>query len=153
MCDSDRNQARTFHCRMLNIQKACPVVTRTTDRGLEVLAFLHPLAGRQFVKGTIEKGETPSDAAKRELFEESGLVCPEPMEPLDRAPIGPDQTTWHFYRWHSTGLFDTWSHATKDDHGHTFTFFWHPIDLTLDESWHPTFHEAFSFFASVIRKR
>lgn len=138
---------------MLNVQKACPVVTRTTDRRLEVLAFIHPLAGRQFVKGTIEKGETPSDTAKRELFEESGLVCPDPMEPFGSALISPDQTTWHFYRWHSTGLLDTWSYATKDDHGHIFTFFWHPIDLTLDESWHPTFHEAFRFFASVIRKR
>ena len=138
---------------MLNVQKACPVVTRTTDRRLEVLAFIHPLAGRQFVKGTIEKGETPSDAAKRELFEESGLLCPDPMEPLGRAPISPDQSPWHFYRWHSTGLLDTWSHATKDDHGHIFTFFWHPIDLSLDESWHPTFHEAFCFLAGVICER
>ena len=138
---------------MLNVQKACPVVTRTTDRGLEVLAFLHPLAGRQFVKGTIEKGETPSDAAKRELFEESGLSCPDPMEPLGKAPIGPDEATWHFYRWHSTGLLDTWSHATKDDHGHMFTFFWHPIDVPLDESWQPTFHEAFCFLAGVICER
>jgi len=138
---------------MLNVQKACPIVTRSSGGGLEVLAFVHPLAGRQFVKGTIEKGETPSDAAKRELFEESGLVCPGPMELVGSAPIGPDQTTWHFYVWHSTGLLDTWSHATKDDQGHTFIFFWHPLDLPLDESWHPTFHEVYYFLAGCIRAR
>ena len=138
---------------MLNVQKACPVVIRTTDQGLEVLAFIHPLAGRQFVKGTIEKGETPSVAAKRELLKESGLVCLEPLELLGSAPIGPDQTTWHFYVWHSTGLLDTWSHATKDDHGHTFEFFWLPIDLPLDDSWHPIFHDAFYFLVGCIRER
>jgi 8-oxo-dGTP pyrophosphatase MutT (NUDIX family) len=113
---------------MLNVQKACPIVTRTTDQGLEVLAFSHPLAGFQFVKGTIEKGETPSDAAKRELFEESGLVCLEPLELLGSVPIGLDRATWHFY-------------------------VWHPIGLKLDESWHPSFHEAFDFFSGCIRER
>jgi 8-oxo-dGTP pyrophosphatase MutT (NUDIX family) len=153
MCDKDIKLAASFHRLMLNVQKACPIVTRTTDQGLEVLAFSHPLAGFQFVKGTIEKGEAPSDAAKRELFEESGLVCPEPLELLGSAPIGPDQTTWHFYVWHSTGLLDTWSHATTDDQGHNFAFFWHPIDLKLAASWHPIFHEAFNFFSGCIRER
>lgn len=23
---------------------------------------------------------------------------------------------------------DTWSHATSDDYGHVFDFFWHPLD-------------------------
>ena len=105
------------------------------------------------MKGTIEKGETPSDAAKRELFEESGLVCLEPLELLGSVPIGLDRATWHFYVWHSTGLLDTWPHATTDDQGHNFVFFWHPIGLKLDESWHPIFHEAFDFFSGCIRER
>ncbi|MGZ9720287.1 NUDIX domain-containing protein [Rhizobium miluonense] len=35
---------------------------------------MHRSAGKQFVKGTIEINETPVDAAKHELWEESGLA-------------------------------------------------------------------------------
>lgn len=52
--------------------KACPVVLRRTG-DLEVLAFEHPLAGFQLVKGSIEQDESPAAAAVRELLEESGL--------------------------------------------------------------------------------
>jgi len=134
----------------MNIQKACPVVTRVKESGLEVLAFVHPLAGNQFVKGTIEVGEQPSIAARRELLEESGLACPLPMELLGSAPIGSDRTLWYFFLWHSAGLPDAWSHATADDYGHRFEFFWHPINLPLGESWHPIFLEAFHFISSRI---
>jgi len=52
---------------MSKIEKACPVVLRVSKEILEVLAFIHPSAGKQFVKGTIENGETPQQAAEREL--------------------------------------------------------------------------------------
>ncbi|MBB3399527.1 MULTISPECIES: NUDIX domain-containing protein [unclassified Rhizobium] len=65
---------------MTKIEKACAIVTRATDGGIEVLAFKHPLAGNQFVKVTIEKAEHPRDAAERELREESGLVSLSAME-------------------------------------------------------------------------
>src|SRR5262249_25687445 len=104
----------------------------------------------QFVKGTIEQQEHPQDAAKRELREESGLASRSTMEPLGTREIGPDRTLWHFYTWHSSGLPDRWHHATEDDFGHTFEFFWHPIGLPLDESWHPIFHEAYAFAASRL---
>ncbi|WP_272972120.1 NUDIX domain-containing protein [Comamonas terrigena] len=52
--------------------KACPVVIRGLGT-IEILAFEHPLAGLQLVKGTIEPGETSAAAALRELREESGL--------------------------------------------------------------------------------
>jgi 8-oxo-dGTP pyrophosphatase MutT (NUDIX family) len=52
--------------------KACAVVIRSPD-AIEVLAFEHPLAGFQLVKGTIEGGETPQQAAVRELREEAGF--------------------------------------------------------------------------------
>ena len=52
--------------------KVCPLVFR--DRALTLLlAFRHPLEGIQLVKGTIESGEQPPEAAPRELEEESGI--------------------------------------------------------------------------------
>jgi 8-oxo-dGTP pyrophosphatase MutT (NUDIX family) len=87
----------------------------------------------QLVKGTIEKGEQPRDAAARELFEESGLVCPVIMQPLGILPVGKDCVPWHFFLWHSVGLPDAWSHAAEDDFSHTFEFFWHPVKMALDE--------------------
>lgn len=38
-------------------EKVCALPYRETLSGLEVLWFLHPIAGRQFVKGTLEVGE------------------------------------------------------------------------------------------------
>ncbi|MGM4986502.1 NUDIX domain-containing protein [Rhizobium sp. 11_C7_N12_5] len=132
---------------MSKVQKACPVVFRMRDSGSEVLAFIHPSAGKQFVKGTIEPSETPLAAAERELWEESGLTALSPMALLGQCQIGPSRQLWHFFGCQAVGLPDTWQHLTADDHGHTFAFFWHPIDLPLDQDWHPIFHEAFNFFA------
>ncbi|MCF1433403.1 NUDIX domain-containing protein [Agrobacterium vitis] len=138
---------------MTNVQKACPIVTRATERGLDILAFRHPWAGRQLVKGTIETAEQPQDAAKRELFEESGLICPTEMTSLGTLDVGPERMTWHFFAWHSTGLPDQWEHATTDDGGHTFAFFWHPIEISLDEEWHPIFREVFPSVVSRLTAR
>ena len=54
-------------------RKACPVVLRRTADRIEILAFRHPLAGCQLVKGTIEVEETIQHAAERELHEETGV--------------------------------------------------------------------------------
>ena len=50
--------------------KVCPVVFRRVDSVVEVLAFEHPVAGYQLVKGTVESGESIETAALRELAEE-----------------------------------------------------------------------------------
>lgn len=55
--------------------KSCPVVVRNDDDELSVLAFRHPLAGYQLVKGTINDDEEVSAAAVRELVEESGVAA------------------------------------------------------------------------------
>ncbi|ATQ70737.1 DNA mismatch repair protein MutT (plasmid) [Methylosinus trichosporium OB3b] len=135
---------------MYKSEKVCLVVIRTFECRLEVLAFVHPSAGKQFVKGTIETGETPDEAAERELREESGLTIQSPLVYLGQHQIGAERQLWHFFHFCSSGLPDTWQHQAEDDHGHTFSFFWHPIDLPLDRNWHPLFHEAFEFFAPLV---
>lgn len=131
---------------MSKVEKACPVVLRTSQNGFKVLAFIHPSAGKQFVKGTIEIGETARQAAERELREESGLVVHSPMIFLGTQAIGIEGAPWHFFAYHSLSLPDTWLHATEDDFDHSFAFFWHSIQVSLDRDWHPIFHEAFKFF-------
>ena len=48
--------------------------------------FRHPLAGIQLVKGTVEPSENPADAARRELFEESGLVSKQLLFFIGKTP-------------------------------------------------------------------
>ncbi len=135
---------------MQKVDKACPVVTRLGDHGEEVLAFVHPFAGKQFVKGTIDAGEAPAQAAARELREESGLVVPSAMQFLGATEIGPERLVWHFFYVFLLGLPEQWDHVTEDDGGHVFHFFWHRLDAPFDDTWHPLFSEAHSFFAPLI---
>jgi 8-oxo-dGTP pyrophosphatase MutT (NUDIX family) len=133
-------------------EKACPIVVRTRNHRTEVLAFVHPTAGKQFVKGTIETNEAPLVAAERELREESGVTPPSPMTFLGTQRIGAERQLWHFFLCAHSGLPDAWEHRTEDDYGHTFAFFWHPLDALLDRDWHPIFHEAYSFFAPRLSR-
>ncbi len=55
--------------------KACPIVLRGPATALKVLAFRHPIAGIQLVKGSIEPGERVDAAVVRELLEEAGVVA------------------------------------------------------------------------------
>ena len=54
------------------VHKVVPIVLRRRER-LEILAFRHPQAGTQLVKGTLENLEKAEDATLRELAEESGI--------------------------------------------------------------------------------
>ena len=54
------------------VHKVVPILLRRRER-LEILAFRHPQAGTQLVKGTLENGEKAEDATLRELAEESGI--------------------------------------------------------------------------------
>ena len=135
--------------RMNPTEKACAIVLRLKNDKPEVLAFVHPSAGKQFVKGTIEAGESPLQAAIRELREESGLQPDMPLISIGTLPIGDSHQRWHFFKCMSLGLPENWSHQTEDDFGHKFAFFWHPLRKPLDQDWHPNFHEAFAFFAPL----
>lgn len=123
------------------------MILRVTD-SLLILAFEHPLAGFQLVKGTIESGETPADAAVRELFEESGLVATQVLADLGVWRSGHQDQDWSF---HLCAIPDDspemWVHAAADDGGHDFRFFWHPLHVPPGEGWHPVFRDALTYLS------
>ncbi|MFJ4294150.1 NUDIX domain-containing protein [Cupriavidus sp. NPDC089707] len=124
--------------------KACPIVLRRTQDGLEILAFEHPLSGFQIVKGTIEPDELPADAAVRELREESGIAGVATVD-LGLWESGYEQQIWSLHLCEPLQpLPDTWEHHTVDDDGHVFRFFWHPFGMALSDQWHALYKEALS---------
>ena len=125
--------------------KACAVVHRPSESGTEILAFRHPQAGYQLVKGTIELDERPIDAAIRELREESGVTGLALPSFLGRAVIGEPPLPWHLFAFDGRALPDRWTHAAADDGGHVFAFFWHPLSAEPGASWHPMFRQALRF--------
>lgn len=139
---------------MAGPRKACPVVLRRAANGrLEVLAFRHPLAGCQLVKGDIEAGETAEQAAERELEEESG-VAGRAIAYLGSVPMIDLQQEWHVVMCRTEPLADTladtWTHHTRDGGGLDFAFFWHALDQAADQTWHPIFRHALAFIASRV---
>ncbi|MGA0612033.1 NUDIX hydrolase [Caldimonas sp. KR1-144] len=123
--------------------KACPIVLRNASAHTELLAFRHPLAGLQLVKGSIEPGESPAHAALRELCEESGLVATHVSRDLGPWASGFDGQVWSFQRCEvSDPLADRWSHRTLDGGGLVFEFFWHPLHAEPDAAWHEVYRRA-----------
>jgi len=127
---------------MIDAHKACPVLFRDSSMR-QILAFEHPRAGLQLVKGRIEAGEDARAAALRELEEESGIAD---------AGIVQDLGTWHSeHKGHvwslqlctfSPRLPDNWIHHCVDDGGHDFKFFWHDVNSDLGDGWAPQYQRA-----------
>lgn len=133
------------------MNKACPVVTR--KQGLEILAFLHPLAGRQLVKGTIEASETVQSACERELLEESGIHG-EAVRFLGEWNAGFENQTWGFCTMRiDVELPDSWEHLADEDGGRVFKFFWQPLDAELNAEWHPLFVGAIGYIIKALTTR
>lgn len=110
------------------IEKVVPVVLHPAGAPMRVLAFMHPVSGAQIVKGTVEAGEAPIRAALRELWEESGLTAMSAMPLATRDDVMPGER-WHFVLARTRPpVPDKFQHFCKDDGGHLFKFFWHPID-------------------------
>lgn len=55
------------------VEKVAAFVTRERNGVKELLLFKHPRAGIQIPAGTVEEGETPETAVKRDVYEETGL--------------------------------------------------------------------------------
>jgi 8-oxo-dGTP pyrophosphatase MutT (NUDIX family) len=82
--------------------KVTVFVLRRRATGVELLTFLHPLAGRQVPAGSVEQGESPAEAARREVTEETGLdtlsdlaAIGESLETLDGTAIALTDITLH----------------------------------------------------------
>lgn len=130
------------------LTKSCPVVLRHahhTDE-IEILAFQHPLAGLQLVKGSIEENESPGDAAIRELTEEAGLTNTEVIQDLGIWSSGYQDQIWSFHLCKiDSNIPDEWIHYTADDGGHLFKFFWQPLAAHPGSEWHEVFRGALRF--------
>lgn len=130
--------------------KACPVVL-SSALPHKILLFRHPLAGVQLVKGSIEKGETPSEAALRELAEESGIsdaVIRNDLGVWNADHLG---QVWSFQLCHvERALPERWSYPTCDDHGHLFEFFWASLDHLPYDDCHPVFQRALAFLREKL---
>ncbi|MDH0563567.1 NUDIX hydrolase [Acinetobacter courvalinii] len=132
------------------MKKVVPVILRHQVHGLEILAFQHPLAGFQLVKGTIEQDEQYEQAAIRELFEESGAIAEPNPKFIGNFKLKSNQQDWYFYLCElRTDLAETWIHHCRDDGGLDFEFFWYLLDQQPDDHWHETFKEALCFIKSV----
>ena len=133
------------------MNKACPVVLRKENEQIEFLAFRHPLAGMQIVKGSIEGNESIDVACERELFEESGLIG-KATSFLGVWDARFEGQVWGFYR---IELLDapaeSWVHQCLDDGGHDFEFFWQPLYGQLDDNWHPLFQGAIEFIRTIVQ--
>ncbi len=124
------------------VSKACVSLWRPASEGIEILAFKHPLAGSQLVKGTHEIGEDIQQTAVRELQEESGLVLDQISPALGSIhlllPGGAHQTeplelqTWHlFLEPAPANLPSHWLHqasGSPEEDGLSFDFFWQRLD-------------------------
>lgn len=128
------------------MDKACPVVMRA---GRDILAFRHPLAGLQLVKGGIAPSEPPAKAAERELHEESGLTL-SAIRDLGQSTQIVVGDRWHFWLMEARPLPDHWSHDTLDDGGHRFAFFWQPVDTQPSADFAAPFHRALAHIAQAL---
>lgn len=136
------------------IEKACPVLWRSGPNGPQILAFHHPSAGDQLVKGGLESEESPAAAARRELQEEAGIAFSGALERLGvlhhMLPAGPAQNgPLEHQRWHiflaqaPDGLAENWSHAASgspEEDGLVFELFWQDLHSDFeDRAFHPIF--------------
>ena len=125
------------------VEKICPVIIRKLNGVRQILVFRHPSAGIQIVKGTLETGEEPTDAALRELAEESGIKSITLAESKGRWLVEESQQLWHFFRCSTEEkLKDEWDFFTLDDGGMIYSFFWFDLDKIPDNEWHPVFQKA-----------
>ena len=134
--------------------KACPVLLRRREGRLQILAFRHPLAGTQLVKGTVEEDEEARVTVPRELAEESGIADARLIEPLGQLILGGERQRWHIFLCQvKRQLPDAWNFFTADGGGQLFAFFWHDLDAMPGDDWYPSFRTALDFIRRRVQER
>jgi 8-oxo-dGTP pyrophosphatase MutT (NUDIX family) len=128
----------------LTVLKACACLV--DDQG-RLLVFHHPEdKGMQLPKGTIEPGEAPEDAVRRELLEESGIDYAGELLPLgtiDRyCEAGVEGNRhrhpqlWHLFLMRAEArLPETFEHVamgSPEEDGLVFSFSWLAPDAAVD---------------------
>lgn len=121
--------------------KVCPVITRVRDGVREILAFQHPVAGHQIVKGTLEPGEVPDRAALRELEEESGLCRAAIQAKIGEVEVPAYGQYWHVYACQTNERIpEAWDFFAQEDGGKWFRFFWVPLASLPTADWIDQFY-------------
>ena len=135
------------------IQKVCPVILRQPGEQRQILAFRHPSAGTQLIKGNLEVNELPEAAVLRELAEESGIDQATVVAKIGELKFRQAQQHWHIYLCQpSVQLAEEWAFFTADGGGLLFRFFWHPINEEPDASWRPVYRSALSLIREWCRR-
>lgn len=118
------------------VHKACACLVDAAGR---LLVFYHPGDGNmQLPKGTVEAGEAPEDAVRRELLEESGIAYEGELQDLGtlerECPAGVEGNKhrhpqlWHLYLMRAAGplpeRFDHVAVGSPEEEGLVFQFSW-----------------------------
>jgi putative (di)nucleoside polyphosphate hydrolase len=126
------------------VHKACACLV--DDRG-RLLVFDHPEGGgMQLPKGTVEAGESPEDAVRRELLEESGIAYDGALEPLGTMERQREAGTegnvhrhpqlWHLFLMRAEhGMPERFNHiasGSPEEDGLVFAFRWLAIDAPVN---------------------
>ncbi len=114
------------------VEKAFGYITREHGEQIQVLVFEQNTvgAGIQVPKGTIEEGETPLEAVKREMLEETGLttLVVQGLIAQDyfNHPSGVLQKRYFYHLTISGETKDTWQHYPTglNEADLLFSFYW-----------------------------
>ena len=136
------------------VEKVCPVILRQQGTSWQILAFRHPKAGTQLIKGTVEEDERPEAAVLRELAEESGIEQAIIVKKIGELGLQKTRQHWHLFLCQPVvAPQDEWSFFTEDGGGLVFQFFWHELEAEPDDSWHENFLSALKFIRAWHRAR
>lgn len=115
----------------------------TADDEVLLLRRHSPFSFWQSVTGSLQAGEVPADAARRELFEETGLGAEGELYDLgvsrrfridprwrDRYPEGVTENLEHEWRYRLTGKREI--HISPDEHSE---YCWMPVSDAVETVW------------------